>query len=276
MHRGRPIREHYQEEKWLHYQEDIRLPLIPRYTRGRPRHSIPVHHQDDYRLIPVTRNITPTFPLSRPYHIPFNFRLFKRLPHELRALIWNMSMPTSRVVEIQGHDRGYICATRTNPIQLSICQESRHEALRKYQLAFGSPLVPPRTFFDFENDVLFLSRRYFSSRVDLFGLLTWMTDLEKVRKLALENSGPGQILRIIEPLRRFEKLSRLFCVFLRVGRTDVRRRLGLTVLRGPAMSRTYRGLRRSNKRIRDGHASFHPAAIYFEPRAQIRRYHLPH
>lgn len=63
------------------------------------------------------------------------FECFPRLPIELRLKIWRHCEPGPRVIDIKVDEnmRRFITAART-PISLQICQESRAETLRTYEV----------------------------------------------------------------------------------------------------------------------------------------------
>jgi hypothetical protein len=94
------------------------------------------------------------------------FTLFPELPLELRLKIWSFITPGPRTVSIKykglsfySIGKGFSAAAGWRspdpvPIILHICRESRNEALKSYQLAFGSYLHPGRIYFDFSKDTL--------------------------------------------------------------------------------------------------------------------------
>jgi len=99
---------------------------------------------------------------------PPSFTLFAHLPFELRLKIWSFITPGPRTVSIKykglshypiGKDFSAAAGWRSPdpvPTIFHICQESRIEALKSYQLAFGSCLYnyPGRIYFDFSKDTL--------------------------------------------------------------------------------------------------------------------------
>jgi hypothetical protein len=97
---------------------------------------------------------------------PPGFTLFPDLPLELRLKIWSFITPGPRTVSIKykglsfySIGKGFSAAAGWRspdpvPIVLHICRESRTEALKSYQLAFGSYLHPGRIYFDFSKDTL--------------------------------------------------------------------------------------------------------------------------
>jgi hypothetical protein len=97
---------------------------------------------------------------------PPGFTLFRELPLELRLNIWSFIAPGPRTVSVKykglscySTGKGFLAAADWRspdpiPIVLHICRESRTEALKSYQLAFGSYLHPGRIYFDFSKDTL--------------------------------------------------------------------------------------------------------------------------
>jgi len=100
------------------------------------------------------------------------FTLFPKLPPEIRLKIWRYITPGPRIVEIQyatepkrlvesipGTLRpvgpGWI-SKDPQPIVLHICQESRMEALKRYQLALGT--YENLIYVDFSVDILYFAR----------------------------------------------------------------------------------------------------------------------
>jgi hypothetical protein len=87
---------------------------------------------------------------------------FRRLPTEVRLMVWRMALPDPRAVELRTSQRhkGYYTTAR-NPSLFYVNQEARNEALRFYTLTFGTDDAPARVYFDFEADVLFYNPGYF-------------------------------------------------------------------------------------------------------------------
>ena len=79
---------------------------------------------------------------------------------ELRLKIWRSTFPKLRIVGIESvfdHSsrrfRGWK-SVDPSPIVLRISHESREEALKHYQLSFGTEQEPPCIYFNFEMDTL--------------------------------------------------------------------------------------------------------------------------
>ncbi|KAH8804593.1 hypothetical protein F5884DRAFT_796609 [Xylogone sp. PMI_703] len=87
------------------------------------------------------------------------FHLFPKLPIEIRALIWQMSIDEERLVEV------YPTTTKgwraPIPPILHVCMESRALGLKNYELAFSGKdpdtgkLCPARIYFNFDHDTLY-------------------------------------------------------------------------------------------------------------------------
>jgi hypothetical protein len=88
---------------------------------------------------------------------PHLFSLFRKLPVELRLMVWKFAR-TSRVVEFRYNTSLTRCWTPCAPPSLlHVCQESRAETLRSCQLSFGLSGWTPRIYFDSEIDTLYLN-----------------------------------------------------------------------------------------------------------------------
>ncbi|KAK3486012.1 uncharacterized protein B0T23DRAFT_243799 [Neurospora hispaniola] len=101
--------------------------------------------------------ITPTTSTA-----PNTFTLFPLLPTELRLAIWQASCH-SRILEIHYCPSQDRCFTPSKPpVILSVCRESRHEALsRIYAKAFGTRTHPSGSiYFAPDLDILYIPRYY--------------------------------------------------------------------------------------------------------------------
>lgn len=79
----------------------------------------------------------------------------RRLPLEMRLMIWNLTIEP-RVIELI-HIPWNGFATKTPPpVALSICQESRNEVIRRYPKCFGTYYNPSHIRFNWEIDILYL------------------------------------------------------------------------------------------------------------------------
>ncbi|GAQ11672.1 hypothetical protein ALT_8993 [Aspergillus lentulus] len=80
-----------------------------------------------------------------------DFHYFPMLPAEIRLHIWNLSLPTSRVIRIicdrgikpnsRRYARGFR-ANHPNPVQLQVNREAREEALREFVPYFRTEESP--------------------------------------------------------------------------------------------------------------------------------------
>lgn len=102
------------------------------------------------------------------------FTIFNRLPLEIRLRIWELGLPSDRIIKINKRDvlsssfanknvvihedglpRGTLNVICTNPGMLGACAESRKVALGRYKLSFATRLENRPIFFDKERDILF-------------------------------------------------------------------------------------------------------------------------
>lgn len=105
------------------------------------------------------------------------FAPFPRIPPEIRIKIWKQALPGPRTITVVPHlelsaaerrtpiafrldDEPTPVKTTTSPIAtplLHVCKESRHEALKVYQVAFQERFMGMGGFyFDFSRDTLYL------------------------------------------------------------------------------------------------------------------------
>jgi hypothetical protein len=151
------------------------------------------------------------------------FPKFLELPTELRRQIWRAAFPPSRVIElIDGPGRTgrlraqqlvtpWITPARPPPI-LYVCRESRDEALRYYQLAFGRNGFEPRIYIDFTREIVYFGR---GTRGDgTVDVDDFMRDFEKVRYMAVTFNSMAQLLDVTVG-RRFTGLKEIYLVNLR-------------------------------------------------------------
>lgn len=106
-------------------------------------------------------------PQSTGPEAPADFTLFPNLAKELRLVIWKKALPGPRIVELIYHRRkkdsegdvipGHFTSRCHLPINLSVCQESRREALKQYKLSFATRNSDPKVYFDPSVDTLLLS-----------------------------------------------------------------------------------------------------------------------
>lgn len=91
------------------------------------------------------------------------FTLFPRLPSELRLKIWGYILHQPRLIKVitnRKHWRdpyasaGWTAPFTPTPVALHVCSESRSEALKTYELTFGSPFASPRVYIDYSIDTI--------------------------------------------------------------------------------------------------------------------------
>ncbi|PVH79533.1 hypothetical protein DL98DRAFT_631408 [Cadophora sp. DSE1049] len=126
-------------------------------------------------------------------HTIDKFRIFSKLPLELRMDIWECVLPESRVVTIEQSRRRHVVAEQDRAVTiptelLHTNQESRSVALKVYE-AFQGGWERGPVYFDFKKDVL--CTRDFSaynpiglgpgSLLDAEGMREWQTKLQHLR-----------------------------------------------------------------------------------------------
>jgi len=148
------------------------------------------------------------------------FPKFLDLPTELRRQIWREAFPPSRIIElVDGPGRtGKLRAQKlvtpwitpaVPPAVLYVCRESRAEALRYYQLAFGRNGFEPRIYIDFARDVVYFGRYTLGDGTMV--IQDSMKDFEKIQKMAI---SPNCLLRLPEWVigRRFSALREVYLI----------------------------------------------------------------
>ncbi|KAM3550095.1 hypothetical protein MY1884_008420 [Beauveria asiatica] len=136
---------------------------------------------------------------------PESFSRFSDLPPEIRLVVWEYSLPGTRIVSVRcGADdlvpdsrRSPVavlgCTTTTpNPANLHICVESRTEAIKSYRRCFGFARRPGHIYFDPTRDVLYFGPRAGYMATDAqFRTCMAMCDeaeLAAVRRIALSDA----------------------------------------------------------------------------------------
>jgi hypothetical protein len=124
---------------------------------------------------------------------PPSFHAFAQLPAEIRLDIWRYSCYQPRVVEVYYDSERDLCTTTTpQPPTLSVCSESRSEALRVYKALFGTITHTASIYFNTELDTLYLPRPtymgYDDNSRDFAQLATGALD---VVNLALDRVNPA-------------------------------------------------------------------------------------
>jgi len=185
------------------------------------------------------------------------FPKFLDLPTELRRQIWREAFPAPRIIElVDGPGRtGKLRAQQlvtpwitpaTPPAVLYVCRESRNEALRFYQLAFGRKSFEPRIYIDFARDIVYFGR---GTRGDeMVDVDNSMEDFEKIRYMAVT---PNCLARLLnwEIGRRFEGLRKIYLVNLRTYSMHVPPRL--KEVESPALSLTVKSYSQRLEELQD-------------------------
>ncbi|KAF5023221.1 hypothetical protein F66182_4729 [Fusarium sp. NRRL 66182] len=124
----------------------------------------------------------------------------------------------------------YLYSEAPIPALLHTCSESRDELLRKgYQLAFRTRSYGPRTWFNYDRDILFLRRTPEEYETSFITCCRWSfdqlhpDDMQRVRRLALEESHtelghlhPGDAnfkscwWSLVSPIKLFRNIDELF------------------------------------------------------------------
>ncbi|KAE9370354.1 hypothetical protein N431DRAFT_468415 [Stipitochalara longipes BDJ] len=96
------------------------------------------------------------------------FKLFPKLPVELRQIIWRYSLPGPRVVAVfcwSNVEHAFCKSTSPIPTALHVNKEARSVALQSYKARFSissDPAKPAKIYFDSEIDSLYLGVGNFS------------------------------------------------------------------------------------------------------------------
>lgn len=150
------------------------------------------------------------------------FPRFLELPAELRRQIWREAFPPSRIVELldgpgrSGRLRAQQLVTpwitlATPPAVLYVYHESRDEALRYYQLAFGRNGFEPRIYIDFSQDIVFFGRETHGEGT--FEITDSMKDLERIQHMAATRRCMARLLPSARTFdRRFTGLKNIYLI----------------------------------------------------------------
>lgn len=136
---------------------------------------------------------------------PHLFDLFRKLPAEIRCMIWQFAMP-SRTVELRYDYDVTKCWTLAKvPALLQVSRESRYEALKRYTLAFGIKQSPSKIYFDFKRDTLFFTYEKWHGDAEYAGEISTLThwfgqseEAKKIRHLAIDGDLLEVFARILE------------------------------------------------------------------------------
>jgi len=141
-----------------------------------------------------------------------SFPRFLELPSEIRLNIWKYCLPGPRAVELEYGERAELLYSKyPPPITLSICRESRTEALKHYELAFNSRPNAGHIYFDFSRDSLHFQ---YIDTISIFTLDETMRaighDLARVRFMSCCLHEPGSFsLAYLPDLREFNALKEI-------------------------------------------------------------------
>jgi hypothetical protein len=142
-----------------------------------------------------------------------SFTRFTDLPIELRLKIWRHTLPGPRNLYMKyGKARGKFFCPYPPPICLHICTESRAEALKYYERAFGENPNLSETYFDFSQDGLMIG-------LTISGQISYdevkdaiQYDLERVKFIScftVTYVGQGPSLPLFEDVSPFKALEEI-------------------------------------------------------------------
>ncbi|KAL5320574.1 hypothetical protein ACEPPN_011384 [Leptodophora sp. 'Broadleaf-Isolate-01'] len=119
------------------------------------------------------------------------FTLFPKLPIELRIKIFADYLSTaSRLVHIYWNARQRVFkSSQAIPPLLHVCQESRYEALKTYELAFAPSREFARVYFSFEKDVLMVCWRTLGAYPGRIGRKMGVEEAGRVRNLVVNEEA---------------------------------------------------------------------------------------
>ncbi|PVH88591.1 hypothetical protein DL98DRAFT_446996 [Cadophora sp. DSE1049] len=119
------------------------------------------------------------------------FTLFPKLPIELRVKIFDDYLSTAtRLVHIYWHARQRVFkSSQAIPPLLHVCQESRYQALKKYQLSFAPSPEFARVYFSFEKDVLMVCWRTLGAYPGRIGKKMGEGEAAKVKHLIMNEEA---------------------------------------------------------------------------------------
>ncbi|KAG5947431.1 hypothetical protein E4U60_003081 [Claviceps pazoutovae] len=134
--------------------------------------------------------------------------LFSQLPPELRLKIWKLNLPTTRVVPIScsvaspSLRDAPLCTTNqffagctsdaSVPVNLHVCAESRADALKHFQRAFGFARLPGHIYFNPASDILYFGPQdgYMAADAQFHTCLSMCdpSELASVRRIAISDA----------------------------------------------------------------------------------------
>lgn len=178
---------------------------------------------------------TADLPLELPVKKPKTlrrFKLFSKLPIEIRFMIWTLCLPPPRVVDVRMRrkstptstgeilDVGRFISTVNHPVLVHVCSESRRLARQHYKLSFPKKTQtewsPAQTYIDFDNDtVWFDNLRYYPSTPSASSPKTLpMAEFAKIKKLAMRHDIDRVMLdstKLLNP-KTFPALEEIYVV----------------------------------------------------------------
>jgi len=106
-----------------------------------------------------------------------DFTLFPQLPIELRFKIWDATMEGRIVEVVYNEDADFYYTEAAMPVALSVCQESRRQALLTYDLLILKDIYGPtkknilhfKAYFNYEADTLYLSLAHLEGEKEMRG-----------------------------------------------------------------------------------------------------------
>lgn len=127
------------------------------------------------------------------------FELFPYLPLELRLPIWDLARPESRRIDVlykeDGRTKEHVFRGDV-PTLLRVCRESRREMKKWYKCAFKHPRAINICYFDFDRDVLFLSKYMALDQMYDFVLRSESPeDFNDVQRLAIDRRKLDKMVR---------------------------------------------------------------------------------
>ncbi|KAG5979278.1 hypothetical protein E4U55_005344 [Claviceps digitariae] len=139
---------------------------------------------------------------------PALFPLFPLLPPELRLKIWNLNLPTTRLVPMNcggaspslrdaqmcTTDKSFMGCTSSAsvPVNLHVCTESRADALRHFRRAFGFARLPGHIYFSPASDILYFGPQegYMAADAQFHTCMSMCDPLQlaSVRRIAISDA----------------------------------------------------------------------------------------
>ncbi|KAH7242730.1 hypothetical protein BKA59DRAFT_481245 [Fusarium tricinctum] len=187
--------KHFTEEDYDTFKEN--LSLIPNYLH---LDEALAHFSFNWRtVIPGLTNqpsleafgFSSSKPLYKPWEVKYSSPQI--------CLHWLARNPQTAWQLVR---KGYLYSPAPIPALLHTCSESRHELIKRgYRLAFSTRSSGPRTWFNYDHDILFLSHEdLWQTDHRILSGCPWdlsqfdPEDMQRVRRVALERSGGSLFL----------------------------------------------------------------------------------